>query len=392
MKRLLFISNLFPDRDSPVRGLDNAVLLRHLARSAEIRVLSPRACLRSSRVRNYQSTNVDAARLQPLYVPTPYVPKFGSRWNARLMRHALRSHFENLVTDFRPDAVLTSWLFPDGCAVAPLAAEHRIPHVLITQGSDTHVYLSDRIRRRQIVAATEASSAVICRSADLGARLAAAGAEPAKLHTVYNGIDPTVFRPRDPGAARMHLSPAPDPLAKVLLFIGNFLPVKNPLFLLRAHASVCRELDSPISLYLVGAGPLEDAMRREVDQLGTRHQVHFTGPLPSGQVATHLAAADALCLTSQNEGLPNVILEALACDRPIVATDVGGISELVDRPSRGCLVPRGDLDRYTAALRQTLEKKRLPPGSDNFGETFSWEQSAERYRDLLQSAIENFPP
>jgi len=382
MNRLLFVSNLFPDQDSPLRGLDNAVLLRTLREHFAIRVIVPRPSLRPSTVKGLRCCSEDH-EFDPVYVPVPYLPKAGSPVNAKWMRRSLRSAFRKTVQSFSPQAVLTSWLFPDGCAMADLCREENIPSVLITQGTDTHTYLSSRSRKQQIIAAIDRSAAVICRSSDLGHRLHGAGAAKEKLHTVYNGVDAGTFRPESKTEARNALDLSAD--GHVLLFVGNFLPVKNPLLLIQAHAALLRQTGEPVTLALIGHGPLEADMRRETDRLGTQDTVTFTGPLPSTQVARWMNAADLLCMTSHNEGLPNVILEALASRLRVLSTDVGGISEVIDRSERGLLVAPDDLPAYTNALSSLLDRSTACAHS-GVEQDFSWESSAQRYRSIIESA------
>lgn len=158
-----------------------------------------------------------------------------------------------------------------------------------------------------------------------GGSLARAGAEHSKLHTIYNGVHTDVFHPRDRAEARRELGL--DPTANVFLFVGNFLPVKNPALLVRAFARH-REVnaDTTSVLLMAGKGPMQAEMKALAVSLGIGASVRQSGPLTSVQIAQHMAAADALCLSSVNEGLPNVILEAMACGLPVLSTHVEGIA------------------------------------------------------------------
>jgi glycosyltransferase involved in cell wall biosynthesis len=385
VQKLLFVSNLFPDQQEPLRGLDNAVLLRTLGRDLDIRVLSPRPTRRSQSARGPRALPEDDD-FAPAYQSVPYVPRFGSRWNAHLMRRWMKPAFEQIVDKFSPEAVLVSWLFPDACATVPLSEQHGLPTVLITQGTDTHSYIESASRRRQILAAIDAADGVVCRSADLGKRLANAGADPAKLHTVYNGIDSSIFRPRDQSEARQQIQPKIEAQARVLLFVGNFLPVKNPTFLLHAHAELRKRTENRLFLYLIGSGPLESELRSDAARLGTDEDIVFTGPLPSREVARHMNAADLLCLSSHNEGFPNVILEAMASGLPIVSTDVGGISELIDAPDVGQLVKPGSLPDYVTTLENALTSAQNRSTKVPANRDFSWSFAADQYRKILESA------
>jgi teichuronic acid biosynthesis glycosyltransferase TuaC len=381
--RLLFLSNLFPDADHPQRGLDNSVLLSHLAGGMEIRVCAPRPSLFRRR-RLVAPAHLES--FQPVYPPVPYIPKLGGLANHWLMERALRREMQHLCEGVRPDVVLASWMFPDGCAASRIARELGVPCVLVAQGTDVHTYLRSPLRRAAILAACERASAVITRSRDLGKRLVSAGAAEGKIRTVYNGVDTGLFRVREKAASRKRLGiPEDIPTA---LFVGNLLPVKNPEFLLDAFALAAKKLDGAAQLLIAGAGPLEAVLRaklRDLPSLSTG-AVHFLGRLAPEQVAEAMGAADVLCMTSRNEGLPNVILEAFASGRPVLATDVGGIHEVVHRPELGELMPEGDLEAYAGRLARWLAQ---PPDAQDIrreGEKFAWESCARAYRELLVEA------
>ncbi|WAC19623.1 glycosyltransferase [Luteolibacter sp. SL250] len=390
MRRLLFISNLFPDLDHPIRGLDNATLLHSLRDEWDIRVLSPRAVMPPWRRDRLLPRKQDEV-FSPRFIRCPYVPKFGSWCNDTLMRHFLAPSFGRIVGDFKPEVVLCSWLYPDGCAVAELAGRHKLPVVLVTQGTDTHGYLKYPVRRRKIVAAINRSAAVICRSGDLARRLHEAGAEDSPLKTVYNGVDVREFCPRSQHDVRRELNlPTEDP---VLLFVGNYLPVKNPLMLIRAHAELNRRRgasgERPARLILIGDGPLRDEMGAAIKEAGQAGMVDLRGREAPPSVARWMSAANLLCLTSHNEGFPNVILEAMASGLKVVSTDVGGIAELVDRPERGLLTPAGDIGAYVRALEEALsaqagEQAEMTSASEP---DWSWEAAAREYHSILGSAL-----
>ena len=389
MPRLVFVSNLFPDRSQPYFGLDNATVLHALVREHgwDIRVIGARPSISPGdylgKVSRWTAREGDEV-FQPRYVPTPYAPKIGGLANRVLMREALRGPLRELRKTFAFDVVLASWLFPDACAVAELATSMSVPSVLITQGSDTHQYLAMPVRRRQILRAIERCHGVIARSGDLAKRLASAGADASKLHTIYNGVHTDVFHPRDQAEARRELGL--DPAANVFLFVGNFLPVKNPALLVRAFARY-RETsgDHTSVLLMAGKGPMQAEMAALADSLGIAASVRQTGPLTSRQIAQHMTAADALCLSSVNEGLPNVILEAMACGLPVLSTNVGGIAEVIDE-SRGVLVPEGELAPYAAALLRVLQLRSHRDAIATYGSHFTWPRAAGEYDALLARA------
>ncbi|MDB6137168.1 MAG: glycosyltransferase family 4 protein [Verrucomicrobiaceae bacterium] len=369
--RLLFISNLFPDAGEPYRGLDNVTLLHLLRETWDIRVIALRPSLKAwlGRTPSWKAREQDEV-LQPQFLPVRYVPKMGGLFNHKLVLAALRKIMPSLKHQFAWDVVLASWLFPDGWAAVNAVNE---PCVLIAQGSDVHGYLRSPSRKKAILEAAERSHGIITRSQSLAALLAKAGVREARLHPVHNGVDVSVFRPVSATA----------PAEKRILFVGNLLPVKNPELLLRAFA----KLEAPARLVIAGKGPLRSNLEELAALLGIDQRVQFLGPQLAPEIAAQMRRADVLCMSSLNEGLPNVVIEAMASGLPVVATDVGGIHEVIDAPWKGILVPSGDESALAHALHEML---LTPPDRARiaaYGQSLSWQRTAQRYDDLLKAAI-----
>ncbi len=376
---LLFFSNLFPTTAEPYRGLDNATLLHSLEPEFKTRVLSPRPLLPWARA-NFSARPEDAP-FEPRWIPAAYLPKIGGAINHRLMARSLRRAFEQTLREFRPRAILSSWIFPDSCAALALAGG-RVPVVAIAQGSDVHQYLAMPARRHVILDQLPRAAAVITRSRELSRLLSEAGISPAKLHTIYNGVDLETFQPRDKGAARRELS-LPEK-ARIILFVGNFYDVKNPLLLIEA---VARMAAADSVLVMAGAGPLEQPCRELASRLQLGSRVIFAGRTNPAGIARLMNAADILALPSKNEGVPNVILEAFASGLPVVASKVGGIPEILYNDALGRLVEPGSLISLAAAMDDQLARPRETAAIRRHGETFSWSATAANYRTVLRAAL-----
>lgn len=382
MKRLLFISNLFPDEGEPYRGLDNVTALHALRdRGWDIRVLAPRPWFPLLKSTKAFKPRPQDAPFQPRYVPALYLPKVGGVANHHLMASALR---HAALKDFVPDVTLTSWLFPDGWAAWKAM---RGPMVLLAQGSDVHRYLKSPPRRRAILDALAGTQGCICRSKSLATMLSGAGAEAAKLHPVHNGIDTTVFRP-DGELPEGSQVPAEAP---VLLFVGNLLPVKDPEFLLKAFAAVSGRVSGPAPhLVLAGKGPMREPLEALASSLGIRDRTHFLGPQTAPQIAAWMRRASLLVMTSRNEGLPNVILESQACGLPAVATDVGGIHEVVDEAWKGRLTPLDDMPAWIEAVLAMLHNLPSRASLAEIGMARTWPATALAYERVLEAAARGF--
>ncbi len=380
--KVLFLSNLFPDASEPYRGLDNATLLHHLENKCEIRVISPRSTLPWKYFREKKCRRSDS-HFSPVYPKTFYVPKFGSLTNHLLFQQAISEPMQRLHRKFPFETILCSWTFPDTAAVSRVAKKMKVPFVGIVQGSDAHVYLRMKLRRPIIVSALNKSSAAITRSAKLAELLTEAGVAKEKLHPIYNGVDLELFRSGDASSVRRQLGLSAD--LPILLFVGNLLPVKNPLLLMRAHAKVCRE--TPCQLVMIGGGPMDSEIRQLASQLKSATHVKLVGRKIADEVASYMQAADLLCLSSNNEGVPNVILEAFASGLRVISTNVGGISEVQPENFLGRLVPSGDVEALASGIKELLREKPDREKIRAHAEKFSWKKAADAYFQLLQQSL-----
>lgn len=176
-----------------------------------------------------------------------------------------------------------------------------------------------------------------------------------KLHVVHCGIDPAMFA--DPA-----LVPQGDVLK--LVSIGRFAEQKGQLVLLQALAKL-RETNKNVHLTLVGDGEMRGDLEQAVSDLGLQDTVTMPGWLAEDGVRAALAASHALVMPSFAEGLPVVIMEAMAAQRPVIATLIAGIPELVIPGETGWLVPAGDGDALATAmaeLAQASHQQRLDMG------------------------------
>jgi glycosyltransferase involved in cell wall biosynthesis len=378
-RRLLFVSNLFPDNVERYRGLDNATILHQLTEKWDIRVLSLRPCLLGwASGRSDLIPRPEDVHFQPSYLSVPYIPKLGSRWNHQLMAMRLGPAMRQIAGALPWDVLLGAWLFPDGCAL--VKCSDRRPVHIIAQGSDVHRYLKDRHRRAAIAEAVSEATSVITRSQSLAKMLIDATGNAKRIRSVANGVDAGCFCLRDQQTARRTLGIAPS--CKVMLFVGNFLPVKDPLLTVRTFIDLRqRDPRSNWNLVMVGKGPLRSQVEAEVRRLGLSGHVTLTGPKSASEVSTWMAAADVLTLTSHNEGLPNVVMESLACGLPVVATNVGGISEMLDADWKGVLCntrePTALADAILRAVA-TSDRQRIATHCAR-----SWADTAATYHEIL---------
>jgi glycosyltransferase involved in cell wall biosynthesis len=166
-------------------------------------------------------------------------------------------------------------------------------------------------------------------------------APPHKIVRIHNGVRD----PLGPGA----MAPQPEPRSVQILMLGRFAAQKDHPILLHALAGLRAE---PWRLDLAGSGPDQARVEALAAELGLACRIRFLGH--RDEVGRLLRESDMLALISRWEGLPYSILEAMSCGLPVIASDVGGVSEAVIHGETGILVPRGDVDMLRSALAELI--------------------------------------
>jgi glycosyltransferase involved in cell wall biosynthesis len=283
----------------------------------------------------------------------------------------------------KADVVLGSWAYPDGYAAVIAARLLGVPAVIKLHGSDINVIAKLPGPRRMVGWALPRAARVVAVSRALANEVAMLGVPRERIAIVMNGVDGELFFPRDRAAARRELGLADG--APLALYVGNLKPEKGVRELVRAWPEVAREVPQA-RLAVVGSGPLAGEL---ADQLGGDASVHVVGPEPLPRVPLWMAAADVVVLPSHVEGTPNVVLEALASGRRVVASAVGGVPDLITGPTLGALVPPRDAPALARALAEALRTVYDPGEIARLGARGGWAASAAALHDVLRTATVN---
>ncbi len=277
------------------------------------------------------------------------------------------------------DVVLGSWAYPDGFAAILAAKLLGVPAVVKLHGSDINQLAKLPGPRAMLTWALPRAAHVVAVSKALATEVIALGVEPDRVSVVMNGVDTARFYPRDRRAARAALGvPA---TAQLALYVGNLKPEKGVGELARAWPRVTTQL--PLAeLAVIGGGTLHDDI---VAHAGER--VRMLGPQAPDQVAQWMAACDVLVLPSHSEGTPNVVLEALASGRKIVASAVGGIPDLITSAALGTLVPARNSEALAEALVASLPAAYDPAVVAQLGTRGGWAASAEALYEVLRATV-----
>ena len=363
--RLLFLSNEFPNLCEPTKATFNYDLLAALAREHEVTAISPISWWDELRTRCTQPFRrwPRTRHLGRLVVHHPrfyYTPGRLRHLYGSFLWWSLRATASQVLRGPRPDCVLSYWAHPDGEAAVRLAQALGVPSVVMVGGSDVLLLAQDPRRQRCIRRVLEQADAVVAVSRDLADKVAAMGIDRQRVHVMRRGVDGSIFSPGDRQAARRKLRlPA---ARRLLLWVGRMVPVKGLDTLLAA----CDRLSQgahDFQLCLIGDGPLRPSLAAEVERLGLSDHVTFVGSVDHDQLGPWFQAADLTVLPSRSEGVPNVLLESLACGTPFVASTVGGVPEIASRAA-GRLVPPDQPEALSAALESALADRPVVSQSD----------------------------
>jgi glycosyltransferase involved in cell wall biosynthesis len=354
--RVLTITSLYPNPFDPNRAIFNRQQFRALSQLMPVRVISPVSWTEELAGRRRgvalpvdRVTTADGIPVAyPRYYYTPRVLR-GSY--GRFFLWSIRSAFERIWDEFKPDLILGSWAYPDGWAAVQLAREKGLPTVIKVHGCDVLYGLRNTPARLPgTIEAVRAADGIVSVSRDLARHVREFGVPDDRIRVIYNGVDARLFSPGDRERARGRIGiPGGEAL---VLFLGGLEPVKGLDILIDACARL-RDRGLRFTCRLVGEGRLRRQLTEMITSLDLQGFVRLEGARPHAELPDWLRAADLFVLPSRSEGVPNVLLEAMSCGIPFVASQVGGIPEVAEFGS-GRLVPPQDPTALADAIWDQL--------------------------------------
>ncbi len=379
-RKVLVIGDDFANPYEPFTGIFSVWKVSALSRHCEIKVISPfpwwnwlkymkkEKCSKKSSLCD-RIEGIDVFR--PLYF---YTPKIGRSFYGFFYFFSILACALKLRKGFRFDVIYAISAYPAGFASALLGRLFKIPVLIGAIGTDINKYTEFYWRKKWILWGLKRAARVIAVSQAIKERMILLGILGEKICVCYNGVNHDVFRP----------IPFKDQKEKVILYVGNLKAEKGLSELISAYALLGRK---DVQLVLIGEGPYETTLRNKVQSHGIEDRVHFLGGLLQDKIADWLNRATLFCLPSYNEGLPNVVLEALACGVPVVATNVGGIPELITSEAYGLMVPRKDVIALSRKLDEGLSKAWDRNKISDYVKQFSWEENANQLLREIELAL-----
>lgn len=394
--RVVAVTQIWPNSVEPLSSPFNLQQFKELATMCDLTVLAavayapglhrlPRSIWGGEAPRPVQLHALPAREvihgIETEYMRQVYLPKVGVPVAVPLYLASLAPHRARLA---EADVILGTWAYPDGCAAILAAKMLEKPCAVKVHGSDLNVIAKRPSARAVLRRVLPKADAMVGVSTQLNDEIADLGVPRARIHLVANGVNTSLFAPRDRGEMRRALGVRED--AELLVFVGRLEPQKGIDELLAAFPRVRAQRPKAV-LAMIGDG----VSRAKVAEAVARSEGSMLAPgaRPLAEVARWVGAASAFTLPSWMEGTPNVVLEALASGRPVVATSVGGIPDVMSDPRSGVLVPAKDADALARGLTEVLarlEAGEFTPDSVKACGPRSWRESAQALHDVLLEA------
>lgn len=391
-KRVLSIATLYPNAHTPRFGTFVARSLEALAERDDwdVTVINPIG-IPPIKFGRYKPL-AEAARSATehgVHVHRPtftLIPKVGARGNPAKIAKAILPLARRLHAERPFDVVDAQFFYPDGPAAAKIARELGLPLSIKARGSDITFWGEKDFARDQMVEAARQATGLLSVSEALARDMAALGMNSDKITLHYTGLDRDRFRPLAHTGMRAVLSDTLSvpisPEDKLLSTVGALIPRKGQEFAIGALATI-----SDARLLLVGTGEDETHLRNLARDFDVTERVHFLGSVDHDLLPVILSASDAMVLPSNNEGLANAWVEALACGTPLVICDAGGARELVNSADAGMIVER-NVEAVAAGIRRVLDNPVPIERVTATVERFSWRTNGDALAAHFDRLIE----
>lgn len=301
----------------------------------------------------------------------------------RTVRHLCRSR-EIQVID-------SHFGYPDGYAATLLGRWLSLPVSITLRGTEIR-HSATRGLRARLIKALQRAQQIITVSDSLRKHALSLGIAPDKVTVVGNGVDTGKFFPVDPLQARAnwHLPMQ----GRFLITVGGLVERKGFHRVIELLPALREKIPDLHYLIVGGAsaeGDWSGRLQAMVRDAGLQGCVHFLGAVEHERIRELLSAADVFVLSTRNEGWANVLLEAMACRLPVIATDVGGNAEVVDSGDLGYIVPFGDAPALQEAIEKAFQQPWDRDAIEAHARANSWDERVVRLAHIFEALARRAP-
>ena len=395
--KILTISSVFPNRNLPFTGLFVYERMKHVAQKSSVWVVAPipwspfDGIIRKfkKKFRPARPGKESRGEMEIKYIPFLCLPGVFKFLDGYLYYKSIVKSVADLIKKNSIDIIDVHFAYPDGFAAMLLAKKLGVPFCVTLRGTELP-HSRSFYRRWQMQWVFKKAAKIICVSRSLSEVALQLGASSEKVKVIPNGINPDIFYPRSRNRAKDRLGIAKN--AKVILSVGGLVKRKGFQRVIQ-HLPQLRTKINNLLFLIVGGESMEgdysDELHALVAELQLEDVVRFEGLQSPEKLPDYYAASDLFVLATANEGWPNVLVESLACGTPVVATDVGGVKEIIAHDFLGKIVPFDDKGALYEAINYSLNKKWDREKIVTYGQNRSWNNVADEvlttFEDVLNS-------
>lgn len=387
--RTLLFSTLYPSSVRPGHGIFVETRLRELLASGrvETKVVAPVPWFFSTHPRygDYARIARTPSRetfngIDVHHPRYPLPPRVGMNIAPLTLAFAGKSSIQRLIDEgFDFDVIDAHYYYPDCVAAALLARHFGKPVTMTARGSDINHIAQFAVPRLWMKWASRRAYWSIGVSRALTQAMASIGVPSDRLLMLRNGVDLQRFSLQHPHMVRQVLQ---WPQRPTLLCVGNLVENKGQRFAIEAMEHL-----SEFELVIVGDGPDRASLERLSHERAVSTRVRFLGQLTQTDLAVRYGAADILVLPSSREGWPNVLLEAMAVGTPVVATNVGGVSEIVTSAKVGQLMAQRSVMALVAAVHQLWRDMPTRDSVRAHAQNYEWRATTDAQLALFGQLV-----
>ncbi|MFN3230933.1 MAG: glycosyltransferase family 4 protein [Alphaproteobacteria bacterium] len=384
MINVLSFTSLYPNAAQPVHGVFVENRLRRLLETGEVKITVvapvPWFPFKSALFGRYSDfARVPAHEVRhgiDIFHPRyKVVPKVGMSIAPSLMFRGVRDEVIRLKRLLQIDLIDAHYFYPDGVAAVRLAQDLAVPVCVTARGSDLTEIPAFPKPRQQIAQAAGDADAIVTVCDALQRPLVDLGIDRAKIRTLRNGVDLDLFQPvgRDIARAKWGVT------GKTVLSVGLLIDRKGHNLTIEAMQHIPNT-----TLLIAGSGETRGELEAQIKSLGLTDRVRLLGQVPHEDLPSLYSAADAMVLASSREGWANVLLEAMACGTPVVATDIWGTPEVVAAPEAGVLIKERSPEAIIKGIEQLFAALPDRAATRAYAEKFSWNETTQGVLQLFR--------
>lgn len=391
--KILTVSTLFPYENNPKHGIFVETRLRHLMQhypDIEAKVIAPIPYFPFTHpVFGSYAQNAKAPSFEVRYGIDVYhprylvVPKIGMTLTPVTLASTIYKQAKEIIAsgyDF--DLIDGHYFYPDGVAIEMVAKKLGKPFTVTARGTDINLIPQFNKPKKQIQHVLKNSNHNVAVCEALRQEMINLGAEPEKVTTLRNGVDLELFSFSDEARQQQLRQQLRLPTQQpIIISTGHLIERKGHHLVIEAISQIPNGL-----LLIAGDGPEKKKLGNLVKKLGLEKRVIFLGSISQKELAQYYGASDVLVLASSREGWANVLLEAMACGTPVVATNIWGTPEVVTSKEAGVLVERKSSD-IKRGLIEAISNKIIRSDTRKYAEYFSWEDTINKKQQLFKSII-----